>query len=225
MSERDKIRQQRLLESLAKKGFTVYNGKKVTFAEAQELKAAEERQKAELRANEKLLVLNDLKSMLGGWSINEHRLTTFVEAAKKCSFKDILEDLLQGKELSAKQVYITQELKRNLEFLTKHGDGATTILLPSIAEKLIAGVIVNFYDNVEYLKFTRELLSEGENNTVTLMEIYTGKITSQKISQLTSEQIEVTLEESQQYEESEQTEQDQGQACFAGEICDQAPDM
>lgn len=193
MSERDKIRQQKVLESLAKLGFTVYRDKKVTFAEAELLKAEDIKIAAELRTNKKLSVANDVKNMLNSWSVDEHRLTTFVEAARKCSFMDILKDLVAGKNLTSKQVYTIQELKRNLEYLTQHEEGATTILLPSIAEKLIAGVIVNFYDNSEYLEFTRELLNERENNTLTLMEIYSGKITAKKISDLTLELVEVSL--------------------------------
>lgn len=216
---REKIKQQRILESLAKQGFTVYEGKKVTFTEADQL-----------RIEYKKTFLNDIKSMLSAWSANEHRLTTFVEAARKCVFLNIFEDMLDGKELTPKQYYIIQELKRNLEFLASNEEGATTLLLPSEAEKLIAGVIISFDNKPEYLARIRELRAEGEKNTVTLMKIYSGKVTAKEIKELTSEAEKILIEEkNDQHKQHEQHENlsdqenidNQGNNCVIGDdgIC------
>jgi len=60
------------------------------------------------------------------------------------------------------------------------------------------------------------LLNEQESNTATLMEIYSGKITSAKIKQLTSELNEVPTENNSQDQSS----------CLAGEnMCNQEPDI
>jgi len=194
---KEHLRNQRILESLAKQGFTVYEGKKVTFAEAEQLKTQVEIRAVELRAEKKQQVLEDMKNMLSNWSINEHRLTSFVEAVKKYSFMDILDDMLNGKELNKKQDSTIHELKRNLEFLAQKEIGAGTLLLPNEAEKLIAGVIVNFYEKQEYLVFTRELITEAENNTLTLIEIYQGKISTARIKELvTAEQAKVEVNSS-----------------------------
>lgn len=192
---REKIKHQRILESLAKQGFTVYEGKKVTFAEAEQLRIESEKTSAELKGEKKLLILNEIENMLGAWSINEHRLTTFVEAAKKCVFLNVFEDMLDDKALTPKQDYIVHELKRNLEFLASSEEGATTLLLPSEAEKLIAGVIVSFYDRPEYLASIRELIAEDEKKTVMLMRIYSGRVTAKEIKELIAEAEKILVDE------------------------------
>ena len=114
----ENIRNKQLLQSLARKGFTLYQGKKVTFAEAERLEVESQKVIEANRLEYKNQVIKEMHEMLNNWSINEHRLTTFVEGCKKCVFLDILEAILTNKQLEPKQEYVIQELKRNLEFLS-----------------------------------------------------------------------------------------------------------
>jgi hypothetical protein len=181
-----KQQDQRLLESLAKKGFTLYEGRKVTFVEAEALKLDKQR----AIDNAKLLIKTNIVNELHDWSKNlltndKDHLKVIARASTEFIFINTLRDMLTGKALDAIQKNSIPLLEAHLKFLTQEEEeGTRTFALPRELDKIFANLIVDFSKHPEKLVVAQELINAGDQAIITLMNIYTGKITPDEIDDL-----------------------------------------